>query len=426
VPATVGEVYTRLLEGFTGGVSELQHVRHEALRGVQERVNAIVREPNGDIMTYAGAARRITLSPLQNEGDFENRGRQALQMQELYGLSEPRPLTADEVRRIGHTVRVGTFDEQTRVLALLQRLGPRAASGAYRQLGETDEVFAHVAGLATTGDGGMSIAQEILRGRARMRDNPDIRHVLTTAPGGIDNQFNQLVGQSLDFADPRARQAIQQAATALYVDRLASGQTTFDARQYAQAVAAVLGARGPRGGIGTVNGATMLLPVGVSAVDLDAALERLTYEDLRTLSVSGQPPRWRTAEPPRTVQVRGGLDWRGNPLPATSTVTIDPAAVRPDQIAGEARFRAIGADTYNIVGVDGLPMATADGTPYRMRLDARAVSGLLSRPQGGPGFIAQTASAVWTRLNTPAARISTPRDDAWHEYLKRLNAPPAN
>lgn len=344
---TVGEAYTRMLEGFTGGVSALQHVRLTALQTVQQQQTAA---RSGDIMTYAGRAGHVQLADLQTDGDFENRGRQALQVQQMFRLESPSPLTADEVDRFTNVIRTGTVADASGLLTSLQRLGPRAAAGAYRQLGQSNETFAHVAGLSTQGEAHAVTAREVLRGLVRIRDNPDVKQIFTTAHGGADNQFNLVVGGALDSADPRQRQAIRLAADAYYIERFASGQTTFNPRDYALAVQAVLGGRGGAGGIGQVNGVPVLLPQGITASQFDRALDGLAASDLATLSVGGQAPRQRD----------------GRPVSVTD-------------IAYEGRFRATGNNTYSIVMADGLPLWTEAGQPYQVTLTPQTIRDLSTR-----------------------------------------------
>lgn len=349
-PATVGDVYTGFMSQFSAGVSALQHVRTERLRQVQERQNAVRRDPHGDIMTHASRAGNIALTELNTEGDFTTRGRQALEMQRFYDLPDPRPLTGSEVEKFGNVIKNGTVADVQGLITQLQSFGPQAAQGAYRQLGSQDEVFGHVAGLATTGEANAGIAREIIRGRARIRDNPDAKQIFTTAPGGTDNQFNLAVGTALDSADPKARQAIRQAADALYIERYAGDQTVFDPKLYVNAVQAVLGGTDTAGGVATVNGAKVVLPMGVQAADFDRALDGLAPADLTTLSVDGRAPRYR-----------------------------DGRVATPLDIATEGRFRLIGADAYTIVMADGLPLWSASGKPYQITMSPETVRELVKR-----------------------------------------------
>jgi hypothetical protein len=236
-------------------------------------------------MAYAARAGRVTLSQLDSADAFTNRGRQSLEMQQFYRLDDPRPLMANEVDRFTDIIRNGTIGDTQALLANLQRLGPQAAAGAFKQLGSGNGVFAHVAGMMLSDPSTAAVAHDVLRGSVRMRDNPDVKQILTTALGGTDNQFNIYVGQALDGADPKVRQSIRLAADALYVQRYSAGQLTFDPRQYGEAVQAVLNSQ-----IGKVNGVNVVLPKGVTASDFDYALDALKPQDLVGMSVDGHPP----------------------------------------------------------------------------------------------------------------------------------------
>lgn len=344
-PPTVGDVYNRFMQGYVGGVSALNHARLEELNRVRTEMEAA--RSNGDIMTFGARAGRITLSQLDSDDALVNRGRQALEMQTFYRLEHPRPLTTEEVDRFTAVIQNGTTTDVQGLLARLQRLGPAAATGAFRQLGAQNGVFAHVAGMIAADSTAATAGHDVLRGVVRLRDNPDLRNVLGTASGGTDNQFNLIVGQALDGADPRARQAMRLAADALYAQRYGTTDRAFDPRHYREAVLAVLNSQ-----VGSVNGVSTVLPRGITASEFDSALNGLTPQELIGLSVDSQPPR-----------------------------QSDGRIVTPVDIAYRGRFQAIGADTYRIVMDDGRPLAGARGREYRITLTPDTIRRLLRTPR---------------------------------------------
>jgi hypothetical protein len=327
---TVGDVYGKFMEGYVGGVDALQHVRLGALRQADGE-NTALRQA-GDVMTAAARDGRVTLSQLDSPDALAVRGRQAIEMQRLYVLDDPRPLTTDEVTRFSNVLKTGTVSDMRSLVSNLQRLGPKAAVGAFRQLGAQNEAFAHVGGMLLDDPTTAPVVHDVLAGLVRMRDNPDAKQVLSSASGGTDNQFNLIVGQALNATDPRVRQAIRQTADALYVERFRN-DTSFSWRNYRQAIHAVLNTE-----IGSVNGASIVLPRGVDESSFDWALDALTPQDLIGMSADGHPPM------------------------------SSAGVVAPLDISYEGRFQAVGKDTYRIVMADGLPLWSTAGQDYHIVL----------------------------------------------------------
>lgn len=300
-------------------------------------------------MNYAANAGVVSLSAIDTPEGLVSRGRQAGEVAQLYEMPEPRPLTADEVEKFTNTAREGTADEAFDVITQLNQMGPKAAIGAFKQIGDKDTLFGHVAGLAGIDP---SAARDVLRGRRRISDDPTSKTLLSEKGGGSTVEFNNFVGNALDWVRPSSRAAVKDAADALYVARY-GGQPTFEPRTYQNAVTTVLG-----GSLGRVNGVDTVVPAGVKDEQFDDALGKMTLHDLSALSVSGEAPR----------------DAKGQ-------------IVRPDEIAYEGKFKAAGMDEYIVLMGDNLPLRAGtekDGRPrhYRMKLDKRAIDDLNARPEG--------------------------------------------
>jgi len=358
---TVAEVYRKTEADFAGDVSSGDFLRLEGMRAAQTAMEK-ARAPGGPIMEFAADAGVFTLDDLSSEEAIATRGRQALEAARFYSLPDVRPLTETDVESYAARIQTGTVDDKMRVISELKILGPRAAQGAFRQLGDKDGMFAHVAFMSETAPG---TAAQVLRGAERIRDNPDVKKVFSTAPGGTPEVFNSVVGRSLNDLAPDQRQLIRQAADALYVERFVGADANFNPRQYEQAVKEVTGG----GEIGSVNGERTILPRGVIEDDFEDALDALSAADLRQYSVSGDPPVYADGKPATALD-----------------------------LANEGRFTPVRIGVYSVRMSDGKPLMAdlATGRRYAIRLSGDQVAEILGReladpeaPTPGPGGYAR-------------------------------------
>lgn len=341
-PRTVEEVYRRVERSFASSVPERQYVR---LQGVESALAAMekARKPGGDIMSFAADADVIALADLNAEGGFAERGRQAMEMKGYYGLSYARPLTDAEVDQLSTRFEEGTISEKLALLDQLQQLGPGAAAGAYRQLGDKNQMLGNVAYLA---ERDRLLAGKALRGAQRIAENKDIRQILKEPTGGTARVFNDYVGRSMNAAPPRQRQALREMVDAVYIERYGGSTEGFDESDYEAIVQQVVGA------VGEVNGERMLLPPGVPEGQMEDAIDLLTDDDLLELSDTGEPP-----------------------------VFIDGDPVTAEDIRNEGRFVALRSGRYQITMADGNPVFSdlRTGRQYGIRLDQDTVTRLLER-----------------------------------------------
>ena len=349
--ATVADVTAKLTSGFVGGAGYVAATRYGATVSVQSKMEAAMK--SGDQMEWANKAGVVALAPISftsTTQDFNARSQQAATVSSFYDV-QSNPFTkaeaADLTRRLNER-ETSTDDKFELVRRLASGMGAFAPH-AFDQLGEKDGALALIGSLAVQGGEQATVAKEVLTGRAVIQDSKNLSEVMFK-----DAHSNQVffdhVGTSLDSANPSDRQAVKNAADAVYAAR-AGGDSRWDPQLYKRAVDAVTGGAGGKGGVGTVNGAKVVLPVGVSAVELDNALERVTPADLVRLSPSGSVPVHSTGK-----------------------------YATPEEISSEGRLRSVGAEQYAVFMSDNKPLRTTEGRLYLMQINERRVTDLLQRP----------------------------------------------
>lgn len=374
MPKTVGQVYAEIASGFNNGIDSIAHERAKAYHKVQGEMAAL-RKPGGDPMSYANRYGAMRPAPLDSPQSFAIRGEQAIQQAGLYELEHPKPLMADEVSGYKHKIEEGSIAEAVSALREIGQFGGRAAEGAARQIGEQSPFASHVAGLFSKGGVDAQVAEDIIRGKRMIKDNPGSTDWLGgSEAGGTGRRFDAYVGSAFDGLDAKTRAAAKEAADAYYIAKYATrGDGGFSDANYRAAIDATIGNR-----LGTVNGSKTVLPLGVTAAQFDDAMDKLSDADLSGLSVTGELP----------------IDGQGRPI-------------RAHHISVEGRFVHLGGEDYAVRMGDGKMAITgqlsANGTPlpYRMRIDARAVSSLLSReaPKTSPLATVPAAAPTLEALN---------------------------
>jgi len=108
--------------------------------------------------------------------------------------------------------------------------------------------------------------------------------------------------------------------------------------------------------IESVNGAPTVIPPGITGREFDTALDRMTTEDYTSMSVDGNPPRFR-----------------------------DGSVITPAEIATEGKFRAIGGGQYQLEMAGGrMAISSMDprglARPYTMKIDGAEMKRITQRP----------------------------------------------
>lgn len=358
-PRTVSEVYGNITASFMSHPSRVAHTRNEQRQRIyKEQTKRLGDDP----MTYAtGANQRFTLSSLDNDTGFMNRGKEAKAVADYFQIPEAdmKPLTQSEAEGFRKQIKDGNTDQVMELMAKLQMFGGPMARAAYKQIGEGDKVFEYAAALAYDRKQD-STAKDIIAGQKRMAENPDIKKFIGKEEKDIlTGDFYSVVGRSLDGLSPRVVQQISDAAMAHYIEtNRPNGK--FDAAAYRQSVQLVMGGTKGAPAVENVNGAPVILPPGVTGEQFDGALDRMTRQDYVRLSVDGAPPRFR-----------------------------DGTEIDPGEIAREGKFRAVGGGQYQIEMADGRLAISAvnpngSARPYLFNADPDEIKKMLGRPRAMP------------------------------------------
>lgn len=360
---TVGEVYSNIAQNFALAPSQVVY-------GDNEHRKAMVEKAEKELSTYpiqhAMSTGSHTISPLTEQNGFFTRGKQARAVADYntIPLEQMKPFTQDEEAALKKTISEGTVDDNLALMANVQSMGPEIAKGALSQLGEKDTVFAHAAGLYL--DGMPSVAGDIVRGRKRLSENPSLQEQIGADRTVLNDEFVRSTGGAVFDLDPARRQALQDAATALYVERMATGGgniAKFDRTAYEESVQQVMGATSTSPAVATVNGVHTLIPRGLTAEDMETALDRMTIEDWANMSETGEPPRY-----------------------------ADGAVVNPFDIKDEVSLRAIGGGKYKVLLDDGTVLVTGKRTKenrleaYIFTPDPDLVKRIAQRPRGPKSY----------------------------------------
>lgn len=387
-PRTVVELYDELGRKHGGdGAAETyveygdRQTREKVLEDTEKRVA-------DDPMAFASQVGTGTTSDIFSEGGMAARGDEARRVSDYYSIpqGDMKPFTNEEAAALGKRMEEGDADTVLGLLTSIQEMGGPMARAAMRQLGETDDVFAYAGGLQMeTGQG--AVAADIVKGRKRLEDNPDIKNLIGAEREDLSSAFLNATGGALLDAAPRQRQAILDAAVAHYVQtQVATGQggNAFDPDNFATSVQAVMGARQGAPAIDEVNGAKTALPPGLSGEEMEDAFQNMTVADWVTMSAQGEPPRYITGQ-----------------------------IAEPDDIEDEVQLRAIGGGQYRVMLSDGSLLTTGRPAPngqlepYILTPTADAVKGVNERARKAAETAIETQEAeVAVRSQTQREQIA--------------------
>lgn len=346
-PRTVAEVYARLNGAFNGSPSRIGYVNSQAYQNLYDRQQKGLKE---DMVSYGASTGRFVVGDLSDTASWQQRGNTVRQMSDYFSVpgEDVKPFTKGEAEQFTKTIKEGSADEVLGVLTQIQGLGGDVARAAAKQLGESDAVFGFAAGLVND-RGQTGVATDIIKGRKRLTDDKDVKAAVGDKDEQSNRVFADLTGRSMMGLEPRAMAAIRDAAMAHYVEtHVARGggkYGQFDKDAFGASVQAVMGGTKGAPAIDNVNGAPTVVPPGVSGREFDSALDRMTTEDYTSMSVDGNPPRFR-----------------------------DGSIITPAEIATEGKFRAIGGGQYQLEMADGrLAVSQMDprglARPFTMKIE---------------------------------------------------------
>lgn len=344
---TLAEVQAGFDATFATSPGRAAYVQSEALTKMADQQEKALRD---DPMTYVSSLPRSNIVvPEFTPENMQAYGKSAQAVADYYKIpmTDLKPLRSEDATQLQKVIKEGSAEDVGGVMAQLRLLGPEVSKAAYKQLGETDNVFAYAAGLAQTRDA-PGTAVDIIRGRKRLEADPDARTAIGADKEGLRAAFDSIVGRSLSRLDPRQANGLYEAAQAHYVETyVARGngkQGVFNSTAFAASVNAVMGGSPSAPALGVVNGATTVLPAGVSDDQFDRALERMDTSDFTRMSADGKPPRFQ-----------------------------DGSAALPSDIAREGKFQAVQFGEYRVQMSDGGYLMSTPGRAYIFKPDPKAI-----------------------------------------------------
>lgn len=305
-----------------------------------------------DPVSFAENAGTAMGSDLSQPGGFAARGREAASIADYYQIpqNEMKPFKEQEVQQLKRSMDDGDAQQILDTLSAIQTMGPNMARAGLKQLGEKDPVYAYAGSLQMNTGGDTSVAGDIVRGRKRIEQNPSFMKGINEVD--VNNAFSKAAGGALFQIKPEQREAVQQAATAHYAETYMARGGGWDEDAYARSVNKVLG-----GFLADVNGEPTLLPPGISGEQMEDAMRAMTPDDWANMSPQGVPPRY-----------------------------VDGTTIAPEDLADEAKLRAIGASRY-VVELDDATLAVTGAMvqgrveTYIFAPDPAKIKNVLSRPE---------------------------------------------
>lgn len=341
---TVAEVYKNISNSFTSMTSRVTYDDNQVRQKILDKME---KELNGpDAIKFAADVGNVTLVPLDQPGAFAARATAQATAQNIYGR-QFKPFTSDEEAYLTKIVDTGNVNDTLTLMRNIATAPAESAKSMFSQLKIKTPAFSHAGALALEGDAGT--ASDVVRGWKRITENPAVLTSMNYKVAQATVDFNSVVGKTLDNIDPAGKQAAQEAAVSLLVEKKKGA--VYSSSDYKDAVNQVL-----RGRIDKVNGYKTFLPASVSANDLEKALSKMTLNDYIGLSPQGAVPQHAGG---------GGLD--------------------PDEI-DEIKLQAVGDDKYKLLDSDNSFVWTGrivNGRPEPYIIDLRAdkVRGILNRKQ---------------------------------------------
>lgn len=333
------------------------------------------------------------MSDVTQPDGMQQRGQEARTVASYYNLpvETMKPFTKQEADDISATLKNGSTDDALQIITSVQQMGGDVARAAMRQIGADGNVYAYAGGMGLA-TGNMAVASDVVRGQKRLEENPNIKQEIGATPDQVATAFTNAVGGSLYDLAPAARQSIQDAALAHYVETsVARGKAgAFNEDAFGASIQAVMGGNKDTPAVEEVNGQKVVLPPGVTGDALQSALDRMTVADWSAMSTTGLPPMY-----------------------------ADGTVAQPQDLADEAVLRAIGAGQYKVAVGDGTYLITGrqgpNGRPeaYVFAPNAEAIANINTRTAQAPDAPAAEQGVDdtgWMDPDTPLGSGMTAED----------------
>lgn len=316
----------------TPTLTQTQYEDKKTLEAIGEHTQ---RSIDTDPMSHAASVGLVTLGDVFSENGMAERGQHAAAAMSAYSIpaQDMQPFTKQEEQVLTNMLNSDNDEDILRVVTSIPKLGNMAHAGA-EQLGGIELVYGHAAGLINQ-TGQSQVATDIVRGRRRLSQNPDIKNLIGASDSEMGQAFFEVTQGALMGAEPAQRQAIRDAAVAHYVQTYvaAGGNGNFDKRVFERSVQSVLGGTQEEVSVGKVNGTITIMPPGVSPRQMNKAINNMVINDWVFMSEQGMPPLY-----------------------------ADGSPADPDDLATEAQLEAIGGNRYRIMTDDNQYLITGLAT----------------------------------------------------------------
>lgn len=352
---TVDEVYSNLAGSFSAAPSKVSYDDMQTRQRVMDNTEKALKD---NPMQHARDVGSHDV-PEFSVDNMSAYGQSVRSVADYYNLpiSEMKVLDDDAMGTVKKVLEEGTVDDTLAMITAMQDMGGDVARAALKQLGEKDNVYAFAGGM-NLDTGESAIASDVIRGQKRLNENEALKQEIGATDKELSQAFRQATGNALNEVAPKARQDIQDAALAYYVETVLSrGKgAAFDQKAYESSVAAVLSNGKGAPSVGEVNGEITVLPPGVTADSMETAMQRMTITDWASLSADGLPPRY-----------------------------VDGTLMDPTELADEAKLRAIGGGQYKLQLDDGTFAVTGNRGPngrldaYIFEPDAKSIAAISNR-----------------------------------------------
>lgn len=293
-----------------------------------------------DPISYA-ASTGVAVQPIDvnNPNTISARINTAISVAEKYG-TDIKPLTDEEISSLSVQIKKANAQDRFEFIKSISKTG-RDSGFVFKQLGQTDNVFAHAGGLLAVSPASANDVRSILVGQKSLEDNPDFKPEKQL----VDAAFNEYVGDALRMI-PQQEAALKKAAVAHYIGSGAY-DGKFNNRDFEESLEKALG--GPSGGgVASRKGRKFVLPAGASEDDFDDFLDVASDDTYKFFAVNGQSP----------------TDLKGR-------------AVTADQIRKYGQFETIDHGIYRVKINDKYLLGGGPDGTYILRIDARAIKEII-------------------------------------------------
>lgn len=329
---TFKEVYDGIALSMETAPNQVQYEDAQTYERMAKKSREM--EKNDPMTHYANNVAPV--NDLSAEGGYAARSATAGAAAGLYSIpiEEMKPFTADEAMDLTKRMSEGTSEQKLEIMREIESMDqakPGLGVAAYAQLGQKDTAVAHAAALANERKD-LATAEMIVRGQSRLKDDKQLETSLFGNATDVSDAFNTATDGALLGIAPNARNAIFEAAKALYAEKQAqAGRYDFDPELFKAAVVQTVGGNATVPGMAEVNGKMTVLPPGVTGEVFDNAINKLTDGDLIQFNPDGSPP----------------INIEGDPISAAD-------------IAREGEFVFIGDTSYTIRMNDGQVLTTGE------------------------------------------------------------------